>query len=95
MKYIKELNIDFNNWEEYDEFEEGDTIIPKNKSVLYVYKETDNCIYVTKHDISKLMNTHLQDNYYTIQRICINKDIKYVKLRGHWPWFFADDFTKL
>jgi len=83
MKYIKHI-IDFNNWDKYeDEFNIGDIVLPKNKYVLYVSKDVNDCIYVTKNDNSNTYNTYLQDDYYTIQKICINKDISYIKLHGH------------
>jgi len=95
MKYIKKLNINFNNWEEVEyeqNYQIGDEVILIINNPIYILKESNKCDYITKD--SKIGHTFLtKGNLFIIKNICTNKDITYLKFKDHWPWFFAEDFA--
>ena len=100
MKYIKKLNIDFDNWDETikNKYNIGDRVlvINNNNDLFYINRRSTNCNnvnYITKNDSFYINSTQMKDDeLLIIEKICTIKDITYLKFKYYWPWFFADDF---
>jgi len=97
MKYIKRLNIDFNNWDEINEYKYniGDRVVLIINNPVYIDIYNSECDYITKDEHYNLGQTHIKiGRSFIIEYICTNKDITYLKFKNHWPWFFAEDFAR-
>lgn len=77
MKYIKKLNIDFDNWEEYDENKKLKKIEKIYKELLIIFKDdeldysdilemVDDLVYdyvITYYDFKEIMRRYKNDKY--------------------------------
>jgi len=98
MKYIKQLNIDFNNWDEANEFNIGDKVIA-TRSQLFLCDDNLSRYWfnLSCSNIRNLSEIHhleinsLFGKKLTIVNVCEN----YIKLKGYRVWFLIDTFKKI
>ncbi len=99
MKYLKLYeNIDFEEtWiqeEEYNKFEKGDIVNPKDPYEVYhyiinEYIDSLNKTYDKRNWISSISFNYVEC---LITDVGILNGIDVIKISGHWPWFKAECF---
>jgi len=95
MKYIKGLNIDFNNWNDYDnvdEFNIGDKVRAKYYQT-YLYPKlscSETRLKYSKDYYEKC--SFLFDKEFTVTDICYND---FIKINGYSVWFENKSFEKI